>query len=567
LAPRQLAPSLLALFLFLASILAGRAMASNPIAIHPASSPPPSYPSSTPVAPPVVHPTPTPTATPTPLAPTPTIQATGTVVLDAENTTVYHLSPECLTHPLRLVMLGGDAYVLDTGRLKRVVLGTAPSCQVIQPSDNEVDGVLVQELGDITVSEEDRTLLLLDRAGNVFRYTPEDNAWGVERLANTPGASASQYLVTISASEDGFYLLDTNLGQIWHQQQGQAETVAVDVDLRESADLAVGQGLFVIAEDGYRGPLRIYRLSGEPLAPDLDFEPPSDLTRPALLFLDQETDGHLYVLDQDRQRVSMLDPVSGSFVREYVLGAEEAEIDALYAEQQKLYLASGDAIYVYPRDPLGSPEQATTTEPLVSLASLPPHDARVLELLPPLALPIEGTMLSNLSFRLPGAPRSYRYGVHEGIDFYWAAGEPVTTTTPVLSVAAGEIIRIDVDYSPPTADQMDALLAHAAEVFHTSADALDILRGRQVWIDHGEGVVSRYCHLSAVAEDLAVGDQVEQGQVVGYVGNSGTPASYYGEGLEIHLHLEIRIGEGYLGQHLRPLEVKRWLDKAFGAGA
>jgi murein DD-endopeptidase MepM/ murein hydrolase activator NlpD len=567
LAPRQLGPPFLALFLFLASILTGRVLASNPIAVHPASSPPPSTLSPTPVAPAAASPSPSPTATPTPLPPTPTIQASGTVVLDAENSTVYHLDAGCLRFPLRLVVLGGNAYVLDTGQLKRVALGTAPSCQVIQPPGNEVDGVPVQELGDITLSEEDRSLLLLDRAGNVFRYTPEDNAWRVERLANSPGASSSQYLLTISAAEDGFYLLDTNLGQIWHQQQGQAQTLDASLDLRESADLAVGQGMFVLAEDGYRGPLHLYRLSGEPLAPDPEFEPPPDLTRPALLFLDREPGGLLYVLDQDHQCVSMLDPASGSLVREYVLGAEEAEIHALYAEQQKLYLASGDAIYVYPREPTGSPEETTTTEPPVSLASLPPHDVRVLELLPHLALPIEDTMLSNLSFRLPGAPRPYRYGVHEGIDFYWAAGEAVTTTTPVLSVAAGEIVRIDVDYSPPSAGQMESMLAHAAEVFHTPAETLDVLRGRQVWIDHGEGVVSRYCHLSAVAEDLTEGDQVEQGQVVGYVGNSGTPASYYGQGLEMHLHLEIRIGEGYLGQYLRSLEVKQWLDRAFGVGA
>jgi murein DD-endopeptidase MepM/ murein hydrolase activator NlpD len=567
LAPRRLGPSFLALFLFLASILSGRLWATNPITIHPAAIPSPSPVSPTPVVTAVAHPSPTPSATPTPLAPTPTIQASGTVVLDAGNTTVFHLGPECLTHPLRLVLLEGDAYVLDTGQLKKVTLGRAVSCQVIQPPGNEVDSVPVQELGDITLSEEDSSLLLLDRAGNVFRYTPQDNAWRVERLGNSPGASSSQYLLTISAAEEGFYLLDTNLGHIWHQQQGQAQTLDVSLDLLESADLAAGQDLFVLAEDGYRGPLRLYRLRGEPLAPDPDFEPPPELTRPALLFLDRGTGGQLYVLDQDRQHVSALDPATGSLVREFLLDTEDVEIHALYAEQQKLYLASGDAIYVYPREPMASPEEATTAEPAVSLASLPPHDPRVLDLLPSLALPIEGTALSNLSFRLPGAPRPYRYGVHEGIDFYWAAGEPVTATTPVLSVAAGEIVRIDVDYSPPSADEMEALLAHAAAVFHTPAETLDILRGRQVWIDHGEGLVTRYCHLSAVAEDLMVGDLVDQGQMVGYVGNSGTPASYYGQGLEMHLHLEIRIGEGYLGQYLRSSEVKRWLATAFGTGA
>jgi len=55
--------------------------------------------------------------------------------------------------------------------------------------------------------------------------------------------------------------------------------------------------------------------------------------------------------------------------------------------------------------------------------------------------------------------------------------------------------------------------------------------------------VSRYAHLSSVA-DLAVGDVVATGQVVGAVGSSGYP-----EGGP-HLHLEVRVGSGYLGDGL-----------------
>lgn len=559
-APRQLGAFILASGLFLASLIAGRVLAANPVPIHPASSPSPTI--STPAA---VTPSPTPTCTPTPLPPTPTIQAQGTVVLDTENATVYRLGQDCLVHPLRLVALGDEIYVLDSGRLKRLILGASPACQVIQPPDNDVGGVVVQEIGDIALSREDRSLLVLDRAGNAFRYLPDGDVWRVERLAHAPQASSNQYLVTVSAFDDAFYLLDTNLGRIWRHREGRAEPVSVDLDLREGVDLAAGQTFFALAEQGYRGPVRLYRLSGTPLTPDSGFAPPPDLTRPSQLLLDQQAGGQLYVIDRDQRRLRVLDPASGNLVREYLLGAEEAEIHAAYVGQQKLYLASGETIYVYPREPSTAatlqPEHAAT----VSLSSIAPHDSHVLELLPPLALPIEGTLLSNLSFRLPGAPRSYRYGVHEGIDFYWAAGEPVTTTTQVLSVAAGEIIRLDADYSPPGIEDVEAMLAHAAEVYHTPADVLDVLRGRQVWIDHGGGLVSRYCHLSAVAQGLAVGDQVQQGQRIGFVGNSGTPASYYGEGLEMHLHLEIRIGEGYLGQYLRPSEVKRWLSKAFAS--
>jgi len=78
---------------------------------------------------------------------------------------------------------------------------------------------------------------------------------------------------------------------------------------------------------------------------------------------------------------------------------------------------------------------------------------------------------------------------------------------------------------------------------YTPAATLDRIRGRQVWIDHGHGIVSRYAHLSAVA-DLAVGQEVEAATNVGAVGSSGYP-----EGGP-HLHLEIRVGSSYLGDGL-----------------
>jgi murein DD-endopeptidase MepM/ murein hydrolase activator NlpD len=283
-----------------------------------------------------------------------------------------------------------------------------------------------------------------------------------------------------------------------------------------------------------------------------------------LLFLDLDAGGYLYVIDMGYQRLRLLDQENGSLVREYLFAEEEVEIGSVYVDNGKLYLAGRDAIYVYPPDPVALPMPEPATTPTIALSSLPPHDPAILELLPPLTLPIDGTMLSDMAFRLPGAPRSYRYGVHEGLDFYWAAGGAVTSDTPVLAVADGEIIRADREYVAPSAAEMEEMLAYALEVHHTPAGILDVLRGRQVWIDHGEGVVSRYCHLSAVADGLEVGQRVEQGQIVGYVGNSGTPASYYEQGAEMHLHLEIRIVAGYLGQYLRPIEVKRWLTQVFG---
>ncbi|TMJ94894.1 MAG: M23 family metallopeptidase [Actinobacteria bacterium] len=167
-----------------------------------------------------------------------------------------------------------------------------------------------------------------------------------------------------------------------------------------------------------------------------------------------------------------------------------------------------------------------------------------------LALPIEGAALPTDPELLPGAPRTYRAGYHEGIDF------PAATGTPVLAVADGIVLRVDSGFVDWTVDDQAKALSEAAALGYTPAATLDGLRGRQVWIDHGRGIVSRYAHLSAVAP-LAVGAHVERGQTIGAVGNSG-----YEEGGP-HLHMEVRVGESYLGEDLAGDALSAAVARAF----
>ena len=150
---------------------------------------------------------------------------------------------------------------------------------------------------------------------------------------------------------------------------------------------------------------------------------------------------------------------------------------------------------------------------------------------------------------LPGSPREYRGGFHEGIDF------PLAFGMPVAAAKAGTIIRIDSDYTEWTADEQIAGEDTGFQLGYTPEAILDKLRGRQVWIDHGYGVVTRYAHLQSV-ELLSVGSIVEQGAVIGRVGNSGTKAGP-------HLHIEIRIGDAYLGDGLSGEPLLRVLRRAF----
>jgi murein DD-endopeptidase MepM/ murein hydrolase activator NlpD len=190
------------------------------------------------------------------------------------------------------------------------------------------------------------------------------------------------------------------------------------------------------------------------------------------------------------------------------------------------------------------------------------HDSTILESLRGLQVPIDGAQVTSRDFQMPGAPRHYRLGVHEGIDFYGhTVGVPVNRRTPVRAVAGGTVIRALKDYRPPTPAQADMQEDRSHSLGYTPPEVLDAYRGMQVWIDHGSGVVSRYAHLSSIAPGVQVGAEIARGQVIATVGNSGTPASLSSETADVHLHLELWVDDRYIGQFLRPIETREWVER------
>lgn len=182
-----------------------------------------------------------------------------------------------------------------------------------------------------------------------------------------------------------------------------------------------------------------------------------------------------------------------------------------------------------------------------------------------LVMPIEGACLTPDDDQLPNALREYRNGIHEGVDFFTAyACVDVPKGLPALAVADGTIIRADQDYRPLTQSQIEQLEAESAAQGFTSPGTLDKFRGRQVWIDHGNGIVTRYSHLDGMPRSIQVGVRVKQGDTIGYVGDSGTPESASNPDYEIHLHFEIRIGDSYLGAGLDPQQTREAYEAVFG---
>lgn len=123
--------------------------------------------------------------------------------------------------------------------------------------------------------------------------------------------------------------------------------------------------------------------------------------------------------------------------------------------------------------------------------------------------------------RVQGARMAPKLGTGQ---FYW----PVKGTITDRFGWTGSRYHTGLDIAAPTGTPVYA--ADSGTVVYAGR------RGRYgllLEIDHGEGkVVTWYGHLSGFAVKL--GDQVERGQVIGYVGNTG-----YSTGP--HLHFEVRI--------------------------
>ena len=108
-----------------------------------------------------------------------------------------------------------------------------------------------------------------------------------------------------------------------------------------------------------------------------------------------------------------------------------------------------------------------------------------------------------------------------------------------------------VDFAAPTGTPIYA--AGKGTIIHR---AMSGGAGNFIKIDHGEGLETRYMHLDQFADGQAVGSEVIQGQVIGYVGTTGGSTGP-------HLHFEIRTD----GEYVDPLSFENTVSEALGGEA
>ncbi|MGD8398689.1 MAG: peptidoglycan DD-metalloendopeptidase family protein, partial [Anaerolineae bacterium] len=473
------------------------------------------------------------------------------VWLDEEHAGAWRYPTGTFVHPIALELAGDTAYLLDGGRVLALSLDAAAAPRVLLAPGDYVGDVRVLEPLDLAVAG--TSLLVLDRAGDVYRYDPPA-AWRVERYDRPAGDTYDHYYVALAAGPDGRYLLETTHEEVWRYTAGSAGSAWTGLPKGRDVDLSAGAGAVYVLTRALNSPAAsLLRF------PAGAFDATVEAMHPRQLVA---TGSALYVLDRAGRRLLALDPASGALdsVSQF---PDRRAVSAVWAgpSGDDLILAGRDALY-FPGQP-GRTATVDTPGGTAGETEEPrPHDPAVLEALRSVQMPIAGARVTSRDFQMPGAPRHYRLGVHEGVDFYGhTVGVAVERGTPVRAVAGGIVVRALVDYEPLTAARSDAWYDECRTLGYTPPDVLDGYRGRQVWIDHGNGLVSRYAHLDSIEPGIVEGAEVEAGQVIARVGNSGTPASVNSATYDAHLHLELWIGDHYAGQFLRPIEARTWLER------
>ncbi|HOD13260.1 MAG TPA: peptidoglycan DD-metalloendopeptidase family protein [Spirochaetota bacterium] len=189
------------------------------------------------------------------------------------------------------------------------------------------------------------------------------------------------------------------------------------------------------------------------------------------------------------------------------------------------------------------------------------------ERLKSLCLPVRNAYLPSDDYNYPNAPRSYRGGRHAGLDLYTYHTDdsydplPVTRNTPVLAADDGIVIRADHDYTPTDITEWTRRSAYFRT--HPSTFMRRSFGGREVWIDHRNGVITTYNHLSGIERSVKKGTRVSRGQHIGQAGNSGLAGEAEGKDYGIHLHFEIWVDGCYLGYGMSPFDVKKYFRWIF----
>lgn len=560
----------------------------------------------------VTAPSPTPSLSIPSLVPTPTLPLelpTSTWVeddlLDADRSigvtrffpedivTTELVFPEgrMLTFPSHIAILEGKLYVLANDVLYKSIqplptdLTDSLPLASAMPTDNLVGELPIKDLLDIAPGQSGE-LYILDKSNDLYRYHP-DEGWTVDKPAEPYPEIPDPHYVALATYNGRRYLLDIARNQIWRHPPGAnypeqyfSEVLPWliepgDPDVTGGLSMAIDGSIFVLTDGGVRkfdagkisAGFEMTPTIPQPVGTNLG----ANLKYPLDIFITDEVPDEIYVADGGAPRIVVLDRETGTYRRQFLFytPSQTGQIQDVIVMQGRIYALSGHyLISVALPDSSASPSAKEIAYP--DDLTLPPPapliEKDLMGFLQTFTFPIPGAYLPERLSVFPGARRVYRYGVHEGLDIFAIDQEiEIAIGDPVVAAAEGVVVRADTDYQEMSAAEYESMIAQTRALHSTRDDTKDKLRGRQIWIKHEHEIVTRYAHLSGIADGIEIGQSVSKGQTIGYVGVSGTNSGVYATGQYPHLHFEIRIGSDYLGRGLSLAETRRLWRAAFSS--
>lgn len=521
------------------------------------------------------EPTPTPEDVATPIATVPPALAlpdgTGTSVACPANTLRISLAEGGRVSVVSRIAASGDSlYLLVDGGMYRTPVADAeagvPVLEPILTPEQEVASRPIHELVDLAVDEESGVIYALDKIGHVFRYEPEARqaalAYRAGPTDDEPDDLPYDFIALTLDAAGRVILLDSAHGALW-TPTGLAELEIVNEarGLTASADLtSAGERFYTLQQNG------TIRTSQTKTGSD-DWRDAEGTRLGVTLFTSRHLGVEvLYLVDGLRRQVDGIMPVSGQPVTRHVFAFPQMGMlqDVVFAGGRMFAVADTD-LYVYPGPATDSGGGACPPPPDPDALARPTlYGYDVLALTDRLIYPIVGGSLPPWTRVYPGASRIYRMGVHHGVDIYaYNAPRGFRTGYPVMAMGDGQVMRATIIYDEFTEEEFDQMLADSDAAGMTPPEILDRLEGKQVIIDHGNGVQTVYAHLDEIAPGVVTGAKVEAGQIIGSVGVTGTQGEAKPGAVGPHLHFEIWLGDRYLGFGLTTPETMWWFAQIF----
>ena len=477
-------------------------------------------------------------------------------VVKAKND-LYFLGPECLWCCLGAKKQTNSEDILV---LKR-----------IEAPRKDLGKVSWQEANDFVYLPKNEILAVVDKSGDIFEYlllSPMSNHWRVRRANSSKLGPPDPDYISVCELNNDILLCDPERNQIWFQSEGVHDLKGLlpgvlswklkpgDINITDAVCIGQDKGqVYLLKKWGALNKYGIkYGARGQRAYPlhcfaqgQIKFNHPTYF-RPSRLYLSMD---EIYIVERENNRVLKVLAQSGT--TNTFLFPADSNLRGLVKAGNGFWIINGDH-FIF---------RAKNNE--IADFATKAHKRIIDKRLNNLILPIMGQSLPSHPGVYPGARRLYRYGVHNGLDMFNQPGAKVQviTGTPVRAACSGKIIRADLNYKDMSYATYNTVIRECFEAHQTSAKNADLLRGCQVWIDSGNGLITKYAHLQSANNKLKVGANVKQGDTIGYVGVSGTGENLPGHARYPHLHFEIWLDGNYLGYGLQPAETISLFEDIF----